>query len=94
MLDKNRGVGDSDTTKVVPEVEIGHYSTGSTVTLWNTGGMAPGGTDGKDSFGRKVRARTTAEDRRGRFGQNIFKRTTALLPTCRSRRLYTAVQEG
>lgn len=38
--------------KVAP---VGHYSTGATVTLWNTGGMAPGGTDGKDSFGRKVR---------------------------------------
>ncbi|CAN0069397.1 unnamed protein product, partial [Ectocarpus fasciculatus] len=24
--------------------EVGHYSTGTTVTLWNTGGMAPGGT--------------------------------------------------
>lgn len=44
------------TTTAAPETEtgIGHYSTGATVTLWNTGGMAPGGTHGKDSFGRKV----------------------------------------
>lgn len=43
-----------DSAKAMPEMEIGHYSTGAAVTLWNTGGMAPGGTDGKDSFGRKV----------------------------------------
>lgn len=50
----------NDTPKVVPEIEVGHYSTGATVTLWNTGGMAPGGTDGKASFGRKVYMRTAA----------------------------------
>lgn len=37
-----------------PEFEVGHYSEGKTVTLWNTGGMAPGGKQGRDAFGRTV----------------------------------------
>ncbi|CAM9484394.1 unnamed protein product [Ectocarpus sp. 12 AP-2014] len=41
---------------VISEVgEVGHYSTGTTVTLWNTGGMAPGGTADRASFGRTSR---------------------------------------
>lgn len=60
MLGNDRAVGDAK--KLMLETEIGHYSTGATVTLWNTGGMAPGGTDGKDSFGRKVRTQLLRAD--------------------------------
>lgn len=34
--------------------EIGHYSTGTPITLWNAGGMAPGGTAAGGCFGRTV----------------------------------------
>jgi len=46
---------DGGDTGTIPGIEIGNYSTGATVTLWNTGGMAPGGRCGTNSFGRTVR---------------------------------------
>ena len=52
-LNAQNAIGDG--SGGMSETEIGSYSTGATVTLWNTGGMAPGGHDGTNSFGRTVR---------------------------------------
>ncbi|CAM9486908.1 unnamed protein product [Scytosiphon promiscuus] len=49
--DKNTNVAQTN----VGTEQIGHYSTGTTVTLWNTGGMAPGGNAASHSFGRTTR---------------------------------------
>lgn len=54
-LTLNAAFASGETSGAIPEIEIGNYSTGTTVTLWNTGGMAPGGYDGTNSFGRTVR---------------------------------------